>query len=175
MALIAVFVVVFVFRLISALYHLHNVREARKRLNAFVYAYENRTISFLRPGMNYKKPMEKMMRYTPIICKYVSDPKLSYGRPDGGIYESAKQILNQIKMVYHFRLFAFRDCLNPITTVQAIFLAPASIFEKLNLPIGNFTSILITIITGVIVELITRILCEVFPPSTVIEFFSNPT
>lgn len=175
MVFITVFFIVFISRLICTGQHLHNVRKAKKRLSAFVYAYEHRTVSFLRPEMEYEKPMEKMMRYVPTICKYVTDPKLSYGRPDVGKYECAKLILNQMKMECHFRLDAFRHCLNPLTTIKAIFLAPARIFRKLKLPIGNFASAVIAIITGVTVEIITSLLRELIPPSLVVEFISNLT
>lgn len=162
-----VFSGLYICRVLSSAAHAYRIRKSMRLISRFIFAYEHRPVWASRSGTDYARPKERMMRYYPVISEYVASPSLSYGRPDGGLYEDAGKILNQLKMKSHFASHSLLNSINPLNTFKAVFLIPAKVAAKLHVHISIVTSTILSLVAGVVEELVRDILLEhlrsVFP------------
>lgn len=162
-----VFSGLYICRVWSSAARAYEIRNSIRLISRFIFAYERRPLGASRSGMDYARPKERMMRYYPVISEYVASPSLSYGRPDGGLYEDAGKILNQLKMKSHFARHSLLNSINPLNTFKAVFLIPARAAARLHVRISNSTSTILSVFAGVAAELVRDILLEhlrsVFP------------
>lgn len=154
------FLCVYLHRVWVAIRSHFEIRKGIKLLEQFIFAYEHRTLSPLRKGVDYRPSMEKLLSYNPRISAYVPTPSLSYGRPDGGNYECSKSILNELKMQRNYCKMHLLKSINPLTAVFPALLLPASFSKKLGFRISDIKSILISIVSGVLIEVLTQLLMD---------------
>lgn len=154
--LLMMFSVIYISRISSSVTAYREIKKGSKILGNFIFAYEHRTFGLLRPGMDYRKQKEKLMGYCHVISKYVSEPRLSYGRPDGGIYECSVRILNKMKMLNHSSKAFMLSCINPITAIKPALLFPVGVAQKLGFALSNFGGLVTSVFAGVITDVISH-------------------
>lgn len=154
------FLCVYIHRVWVAIRSHCEIRKGIKLLEQFILAYEHRSFSPIRNGMDYRPSMERLLTYYPRISAYVPVPALSYGRPDGGNYECSKTILNKLKMHRNYYRMQLPKSLNPFTAAYPTLVLPASFAKKLGFRISDIKSIFISVISGVLVDVLTHLLTD---------------
>lgn len=154
------FLCVYLHRILVAIRSHFEIHKGIKLLEQFIFAYEHRRLSPIRNGSDYHPYLEKLLSYYPRISEYVPLPALSYGRPDGGNYECSKTILNKLKMQRNYFKMQFPKNVNPFTAVFTTLLLPTSFAKKLGFRISDIKSILISVISGVIVDVLTHLITD---------------
>lgn len=158
------FAVAFAFHILQiskALFSLVNLMTCIRKTDSFIFAYERRSVSFLRKGTDYRKALKRMLDHTAVIFNYTSSRNLSHNLSDHANYENAKIILGNLLDLKSYKYHDFLRSLNPIHSIRELFLISRKSFARIGVRLNWFGTIAIDVIAAMIVGLVEAHISEI--------------
>lgn len=128
--ILILFAIVYIFTVLNSIFELFQIIVCLKKLNKFISAYNQSLHYYPFGNRRYSKQLNSLLRYYPVICKYVSSPELSYHRQDSVNRENSEYLRDEFLMEKNYKS---RDLLRSffgITAISYIFNFPFYLLSR---------------------------------------------
>lgn len=170
---LAIWIVVYLVTVSSSAFAWLQVKKCKRKIKAFGIAFSTCPSHGFSTQDTYTKQLSAMLKYYPIIVKYVDYPVLSYADSDSATYYNAEKLFAKFQMLTNFKWHALLESLNPLRSLLTILYFPTHIARALGADLSKSLNFLIDIVVGVICGLLETGLSQLIDASVIVDFVRN--